>query len=215
MSNSMNHQITELELRLRLRREKLTLYHKPFQTMFIFLLASYSYFKILLRYIFLHPVVIYFLAPIVFIWFVSEFFPGPYTAIINKFEFYIEFIVWWVGLGILSSIGFGSGLQTGVLFLFPHILKVCLAAQTCKTLDFESDTNMWFRNPPDLFICPPLNKNSNPVTFYGTWLKIFHICFLQASGTAIGEIPPYWITRAARLAGSETGRRLNRFYLHF
>ena len=24
-------------------------------------------------------------------------------------------------------------------------------------------------------------------------------------GTALGEIPPYWITRAARLAGNEAG----------
>ena len=33
-------------------------------------------------------------------------------------------MVWWVGLGILSSIGLGTGMQTGIMFLFPHILKV-------------------------------------------------------------------------------------------
>ena len=42
-------------------------------------------------------------------------------------EFAVEYIVWWVGLGVLSSIGMGTGLQSGVLFLFPHIVKVCIA----------------------------------------------------------------------------------------
>ena len=32
--------------------------------------------------------------------------------------------MWWVGLGVLSSIGLGTGMHTGLLFLFPHILKV-------------------------------------------------------------------------------------------
>jgi hypothetical protein len=176
-------QITELELRLRLKREKLTLYQKPFQTLFVFLLATYSYLKFSIKYLLLHPIFLYFLAPVVLIWFISEFFPGPYTNTINKIEFVVEFTAWWVGLGILSSIGFGSGLQTGVLFLFPHILRVCLAAQTCKTLDFESDSDIWFRTPENLFICPDnLTSTSIPVTFYGTWLKVLPACFLQAAG---------------------------------
>lgn len=200
----IQNQLLELELRLRVRREKLTLYQKPFQTLCIFCLASYSYVKILLKYLLLHPIFLYIIAPIVSIWFLSELFPGSYTGYINNIEYCIEFVVWWVGLGILSSIGFGSGLQTGILFLFPHIIRVCLAAQTCKTLEFESNSNMWFRNPKNLFMCPtdPL-AYSKPVTFYGTWLKILPVCFLQAAGTAIGEIPPYWITRSARLAGYE------------
>ena len=109
-------------------------------------------------------------------------------------------IVRWVGLGILSSIGLGSGLQSGVLFLFPHVIKTCLAAQTCKTIDFVSVSNIWFRSPKNLFKCPELTYESTPVTFYGLWKKVFLVCFLQAAGTAIGEIPPFYMTRAARLA---------------
>ena len=100
----------------------------------------------------------------------------------------------------MSSIGLGSGLQSGVLFLFPHIIKTCLAAQTCKTIDFVSTSNMWFRSPKNLFKCPELTYESTPVTFYGLWHKVFFVCFLQAAGTAIGEIPPFYMTRAARLA---------------
>lgn len=36
------------------------------------------------------------------------------------------YAVWWVGLGILSSIGLGTGMHSGLLFLFPHMLKVGL-----------------------------------------------------------------------------------------
>ena len=139
------------------------------------------------------------------IWFVLGCITGLHTEPFGPVEFGIEFAVWWLGLGILSSIGLGSGLQSGVLFLFPHIIKVALAAQTCKTLDFESYSDMWFRSPPNLFKCPPLTVDSTPVTLWGTWRKILLVCFLQSAGTAIGEIPPYWMTKAARLAAIEAG----------
>jgi vacuole membrane protein 1 len=35
-----------------------------------------------------------------------------------------QYVVWWVGLGVLSSIGLGTGMHSGLLFLFPHMLKV-------------------------------------------------------------------------------------------
>lgn len=37
---------------------------------------------------------------------------------------WVKYVVWWVGLGVLSSIGLGTGMHSGLLFLFPHILKV-------------------------------------------------------------------------------------------
>ncbi len=36
----------------------------------------------------------------------------------------VQYAVWWVGLGVLSSIGLGTGMHSGLLFLFPHMLKV-------------------------------------------------------------------------------------------
>lgn len=42
----------------------------------------------------------------------------------------VKFVVWWVGLGTVSSVGLGCGFQTGVLFLFPHIMKVKSALDT-------------------------------------------------------------------------------------
>lgn len=51
------------------------------------------------------------------------------------------FVSWWLGLGVLSSIGLGSGLHSGILFLFPHIAKArnphhaALAQRMCSTSD--------------------------------------------------------------------------------
>lgn len=39
-----------------------------------------------------------------------------------------SFVAYWVTLGVLSSVGLGSGLHTFVLFLGPHILRVANAA---------------------------------------------------------------------------------------
>ena len=71
-----------------------------------------------------HPFVTMFALPVLGLWYFLEHVEGPYTHAINEVEKVIMFIVWWVGLGILSSIGLGSGMHTGVLFLFPHIMKV-------------------------------------------------------------------------------------------
>ena len=48
-------------------------------------------------------------------------------------------LIWWgywVGLGILSSIGLGTGLPTFLLYLGPHIASVTLAAFDCGSVDF-------------------------------------------------------------------------------
>ena len=37
-------------------------------------------------------------------------------------------------------------MHSGMLFLFPHILKVVYSAEKCRTVDFETRHNMWF-NP--------------------------------------------------------------------
>lgn len=61
-------------------------------------------------------------------------------GVLAQVEHLAWFTTWWLGLGVLSSIGLGSGLHSGILFLFPHIAKVriiCLcrvcarATQSC------------------------------------------------------------------------------------
>ena len=45
---------------------------------------------------------------------------------INVLTYWIFNNLYWLVLGILSSIGLGTGLQTGVLFVFPYILLTSL-----------------------------------------------------------------------------------------
>jgi hypothetical protein len=42
----------------------------------------------------------------------------------NDLQEWTLYTTWWIGLGILSSIGLGTGMHSGLLFLFPHMLKV-------------------------------------------------------------------------------------------
>ena len=57
------------------------------------------------------------------------------------------FIVWWVTLGVLSSVGLGTGLHTFVLYLGPYIARGTLALTECGTM------NVAFEGP-DAFTCP-------------------------------------------------------------
>ena len=43
---------------------------------------------------------------------------------------------YWVGLGVLSSVGLGTGLHTFLLYLGPFIASVTLAAFTCNSVNF-------------------------------------------------------------------------------
>ena len=44
----------------------------------------------------------------------------------------IIFALYWILLGVASSIGLGTGLHTFVLYLGPHIARVTLAANQCN-----------------------------------------------------------------------------------
>lgn len=124
--------------------------------------------------------------------------PQVYCALLEKA---VEVAVWWIGLGVLSSIGFGTGMHSGVLFLFPHIMRVCLAANECGNVSFDSLADMWFRDTAPAFVCSAPAPAGTAASFAAIFLKVLIPCLLWGAGTAVGEIPPYWISRAAREAG--------------
>lgn len=62
--------------------------------------------------------------------------PGSHQIIIDQIRANLWFVVYWVGLGVLSSVGLGTGLHTFLLYLGPHIASVTLAAYECNSLDF-------------------------------------------------------------------------------
>ncbi|SOV83810.1 conserved Plasmodium membrane protein, unknown function [Plasmodium sp. gorilla clade G3] len=110
---------------------------------------------------------------------------------LNNFIIYIEVTVWWLSLGILSSIGLGCGMHSGVLFLFPHIYSICSTSEYCNSLNFDSRVNMWSSvlTSGNYFEC--LGTNDGDITFSRLFFKIYPYCLIWGIGTALGELPPY------------------------
>lgn len=103
----------------------------------------------------------------------------------------------WIMLGVASSIGFGFGMHTFVLFLAPHIAAVSMAAHSCNSLNFPEPPY------PNEIICPEVQDNME-VTFLRILQKVGLESFMWGLGTAIGELPPYL---AARLRAKAIGRK--------
>lgn len=125
---------------------------------------------------------------------------------------YLHFGIWWLALGVASSIGLGSGLHTFVLYLGPHIALFTMKSVQCGRVDIKSapyDTIQFRRGPswldracsefgPSLFASTasrvPLSSILNQVQLEA---------ILWGVGTALGELPPYFISRAAYLSGKK------------
>ncbi|TDH68684.1 hypothetical protein CCR75_003756 [Bremia lactucae] len=183
---------------LRLERKKLTLFRRPLSVLYHFSIVLVHFFKWLALRVQRSRATRFVLIPLLVLWLVASSHDGPHRHLVEKFNEGVKFIVWWVGLGVLSSVGLGTGMHSGVLFLFPHIFLVVQGAQECKSLDFDSHHHMWLH---------PFEANCNnvpdvsTVTFALIFWKVFIPCMLWGAGTAIGEIPPYALSRAAKLAG--------------
>lgn len=83
-----------------------------------------------------HKKTLAFLAVIVALTVSMWYVPGKHQIYIEAIRKNAFFVVYWVGLGVLSSVGLGTGLHTFLLYLGPHIASVTLAAYECNSLDF-------------------------------------------------------------------------------
>lgn len=122
---------------------------------------------------------------------------GPHQKYVVQLEKAIFRCLTWIGLGVLSSVGFGTGLHTFVLYLGPHIAKVTLAAYSCNSLDFPQPPY------PDEIICPEGDHSNNIITIFKIMSKVRLEAFMWGMGTALGELPPYFMAKAARLSGQD------------
>jgi hypothetical protein len=105
-------------------------------------------------------------------------------------------------LGVASSIGLGTGLHTFVLYLGPHIAKVTLAANECTYFP-EMYPNRWEFS--DFVQCnSPVNGTNQAVSFWTILLNVQLEAFMWGLGTAIGELPPYFMAKAAAESGKTT-----------
>lgn len=183
-------------------RKNLVLWKRPFSTLKYFGLASSEYLGAVSKQILANKWFQFLGLPLILVILLSKFYDGNSEAFLafkgytEGLVFASELAVWWVGLGVLSSIGLGSGMHSGLLFLFPHIIAVCFAANKCKGVDFDS-ADMWFRAAD--MSCRSVGQGE---TFLAIFFKVMWPCFLWGGGTALGEIPPYAVSYALKKAGA-------------
>lgn len=121
---------------------------------------------------------------------------GAHQKYIQYMEKKFLWCAYWVGLGILSSVGLGTGLHTFLLYLGPHIASVTLAAYECGSVNFPEPPY------PDQIVCPN-EVAQGGITLWTIISKVRLEACMWGAGTAIGELPPYFMARAARLSGAE------------
>ncbi|XP_013144251.1 PREDICTED: vacuole membrane protein 1 [Papilio polytes] len=124
----------------------------------------------------------------------SYYVGGPHQPYVQLVVMKLAWWGWWVVLGVCSSVGLGTGLHTFLLYLGPHIARVTLAAYECGSLDFPEPPY------PNDIICPT-EGIPGAVTVWSIMSKVRIESMLWGVGTALGELPPYFMARAARLSG--------------
>ncbi|GJM92948.1 hypothetical protein PR202_ga09457 [Eleusine coracana subsp. coracana] len=108
----------------------------------------------------------------------------------------------------------GSGLHTFVLYLGPHIALFTIKAVQCGRVDLKMapyDTIQLKAGPSWLDKkCSEFGPPMYPSSAHSVRIPVFDLlpqiqleAVLWGIGTALGELPPYFISRAARLSGSE------------
>ncbi|KAI4345618.1 hypothetical protein L6164_012720 [Bauhinia variegata] len=194
--------------------ENLTLTIQPFKTLKFFTLAIIQYLKSTISYLLAKGGwLLLSSAAVGVLGIVLMTIDGPHEKHIEELLKYFHFGVWWIALGIASSIGLGSGLHTFVLYLGPHIALFTIKAMQCGRVDLKTaayDTIQLRRGPSWLDkdcsqFGPPLFQyvDHSRVPLSSILPQVQVEAILWGVGTAIGELPPYFISRAARLSGSK------------
>lgn len=207
--------ISEIREKHKLELENLTLTKHPFRTLHLFMLAMLQYLKRLAAYILSKGALFVVLIVLVVIPGVTLLVTdGLHKKHVQEFLNYARFVLWWVSLGVASSIGLGSGLHTFVLYLGPHIALFTIKAVQCGRIDLKTapyDTIQLKQAPSWLDKkCSEFGSPMYHASDHSVMIPVFDLlpqvqleAVLWGIGTALGELPPYFISRAARLSGSE------------
>lgn len=195
--------------------EELVLTKHPFKTLKIFSLAIWQYLKQSGTYFMTHGWLFLLMTLLsVCIGAILLTVNGPHEKHVDELLHYFRFGLWWVGLGVASSIGLGSGLHTFVLYLGPHIALFTIRATQCGRVDLKTapyDTiqlnraSSWIDKSCSEFGSPlfPLLVDSERfrTPLFSILPQVQLEAILWGIGTALGELPPYFVSRAAKLSG--------------
>ncbi|XP_004247368.2 vacuole membrane protein KMS1 [Solanum lycopersicum] len=205
--------ISDLTVKHQKDLENLNLLTQPFRTLKLFSMAMMQYLMRSIAYLLSHRWCMLFsmIAGLALILLVTT--DGPHVKHVEEVGRYLQFGLWWVALGVASSIGLGSGLHTFVLYLGPHIALFTIKAMKCGRVDLKmapydtiqfQKTPLWLHKDCSEF-GPPVFSSSHgtSVPLSSILLQVQLEAVLWGLGTALGELPPYFISRAASLSGSK------------
>ena len=111
---------------LRQERKKLTLFRRPGSVLYHFSIVLFRFCTWFALRVQQSSTTRFVLLPLLLLWLVASSRDGPHHQLLDEFNMNIKFIVWWVGLGVLSSVGLGTGMHSGILFLFPFLFSSTL-----------------------------------------------------------------------------------------
>ncbi|KAM1799471.1 hypothetical protein ACFX12_033407 [Malus domestica] len=209
-SNSTDSTISGLRLKHHRELERLTLTMQPLKTLKYFNLAIGQYVR---RFMAKGGWFVLLIMLAGGIGVITMTIGGPQQEHVWELIRYLQFGLWWLALGVASSIGLGSGLHTFVLYLGPHIALFTMKAVDCGRVDIKGapyDTIQWRSGPSwvdrecseygaPLF----LSQHGSRVPLSSILPQVQLEAILWGVGTALGELPPYFISRAASISGQK------------
>uniref|UniRef100_R4FJQ2 Putative vacuole membrane protein n=2 Tax=Rhodnius TaxID=13248 RepID=R4FJQ2_RHOPR len=178
-------------------RENLVIWRKPIKTVDFFIRESFIKIVSVTKQLSQYRRLLFTVFVIVICLLVSLNVDGPHVPFLELVRKKAIWSAYWIGLGVLSSIGLGTGLHTFLLYLGPHIAAVTLAAYECGSLNFPEPPY------PDDIICPDKIDISWTASIWNIMRKIHLEAIMWGAGTALGELPPYFMAKASRLSGHD------------
>ncbi|CAD8111560.1 unnamed protein product [Paramecium primaurelia] len=170
-----------------------TLFSNPIKTLYLFTIVLFNYAKDAIKYLSKFWHIIGFLTLIVI---APRFVEGEHSELVRQGDEIAYFMLYWLVLGIMSSVGLGTGLHTFVLYLGPHIAKTTIQAYECNALPLFVPS----KYATQYVECP---KEATGITIFDIIKQVYFETVLFGIGTAIGELPPYFVARAAALANKK------------
>ncbi|KAI9495568.1 hypothetical protein BDB00DRAFT_813864 [Zychaea mexicana] len=136
---------------------------------------------------------------------------GPHQRVIQQMQRIGVWYGYWVLLGIASAFGLGTGLHTFLLFLGPYIAEVTRAAYECQGADLLTRDGASYRlqcHMNGTTISPSSSSSAivsvAAVSLWDIYRRIQWESFAWGAGTALGELPPYFVARAVALSGGKS-----------
>ena len=107
--------IREEEIRLQRKRKNLKLRSHPIVTLQNFGFIALRALHKVVVYIVSHPFTVFLLVPTALAYILASRFEGGHLVYLDDLSLNIQFVIWWFFLGVVSSVGLGSGMHTGEL----------------------------------------------------------------------------------------------------